>query len=282
VRAHDSGGGRVAQQRGQQVAAAFERVVEGDGLPGQQDRAVDLVLGLGQRPKAPGVGDQRLAFGPAPQGQRQRAGHQGQHQHHGQAGDQLTQPAAGPRLPLGATAGVGHLMLGRGPAGVQELALQLIEVAVVIAGPVQGAGQPSPPVQLPRLPAGLVPLPRRRDEVALQGSALDILLQPAVQPGPLPQQRLVGHLHGVLGLGQQPLVGQRLQHPQDELVLGGGELLQGHPAADHRLALARPGQPQQDPAGHRLLVRRQPEPGAFGQPGHRPAHPTGLLVGSHG
>ena len=116
----------------------------------------------------------------------------------------------------------------------------------------------------------------------MQRPALDVLLQPAAQPWPFAQQRLVGHLHAVLALGEQPLVGQGVQHRPAPLVTGRGDLVERHPAADHRLALARPGQPQQDPAGHRLLAGVELLPGAFGQPGDRAAHPTGLLVGGQG
>jgi hypothetical protein len=79
--------------------------------------------------------------------------------------------------------------------------------------------------------------------------------------------------------GEQPLVGQGIQHHPCVLVPASGELGQGHAAADHRLALARPGQPQQDPAGGLLLFGVKAGPGAFGQAGDRPAHPPGLLVG---
>ena len=148
--------------------------------------------------------------------------------------------------------------------------------------PVQRAGQPRPPVQLPRVTPGLVPLAGGADQMAVQGPPLDVLLQPAAQPRPLAQQRLVGHLHTVLAHAEQPLVDQGVQHRPAPLVMGWGDLVERHAAAHHRLALARPGQAQQDPAGHRLLARRQPKPGAFGQPGHRPPHPTGLLVGGQG
>jgi hypothetical protein len=46
----------------------------------------------------------------------------------------------------------------------------------------------------------------------------------------------MGHLHGVLALGEQPLVGQGVQHHPPTLVPTCGELGQGHAAAHHRLA----------------------------------------------
>ena len=79
--------------------------------------------------------------------------------------------------------------------------------------------------------------------------------------------------------GEQPLVGQGIQHHPCVLVPASGELGQGHAAADHRLALARPGQPQQDPAGGLLLAGVELPPGPLGQAGDRPMHPTGLMVG---
>jgi hypothetical protein len=165
---------------------------------------------------------------------------------------------------------------------VQELALQLIEVGVMITCPVQGAGQPHPSVQLSGVAAGLVPFAGGTDEVAVQRPTLDVVLQPAPQPRPLAQQRLVGYLYGVLALGEQPLVGQGVQHRPDTLVTALGELVEGHPASDHCLALARPDQPQEDPTSGVLVVGVELLPGPFGQPSHRAVHPSGLLVGGQG
>jgi hypothetical protein len=146
--------------------------------------------------------------------------------------------------------------------------------------PVQRAGQPRPPIELSRVTTTGRPLLGGADQVAVQRAALDVLLQPAAKPGPLAQQRLVGHLHTVLAHAEQPLVDQRTQHRPAPLVLG--DLLKGDPAADHRFTLARPGQPQQDPAGRLLGVGVELLPGGFGQPSDRAMHPAGLLVGGHG
>lgn len=63
-------GGGAAQQRGQQVAASLQGVVQGDTLPGQQQGMVEVVFEQRLGAEATGVGDQRLAFGPAAQGKR--------------------------------------------------------------------------------------------------------------------------------------------------------------------------------------------------------------------
>jgi hypothetical protein len=63
---YDGGGRRAAQQGREKITAALEGVVESDALPGQQQGAVELILGQGQRTKASGVGHQCLALGPAP------------------------------------------------------------------------------------------------------------------------------------------------------------------------------------------------------------------------
>jgi hypothetical protein len=77
------------------------------------------------------------------------------------------------------------------------------------------------------------------------------------------------------------MVGQCVQHRADTLVLTLSKLGQEDPAADHRFTLARAGQSQQHSAGHRLLVRVELVPGAFGQPGDRAPYPAGLLVGGY-
>jgi len=68
----------------------------------------------------------------------------------------------------------------------------------VPGGPVQRAGQPGPAVKLGVRAAGLGPVAGRRGQVAAQGTALLVVLQPPGQPGPVPEQRLVRDLNAAV------------------------------------------------------------------------------------
>jgi hypothetical protein len=126
VPAQDRGGRGAAQQRGQQVAAGRQRVVQCDPLSGQQQGAVQLAGEQRLGAETAGVGHQRLAFGLAPQGQRQPAGHQRQDQHHGKSSQQPTQAPAGAGFAFGAAARLGDLLFGGGAAFLQELRLPMV------------------------------------------------------------------------------------------------------------------------------------------------------------
>src|SRR5215207_4674170 len=73
---HPDGGGAL-DQRGEQVAARLDRVVEHDALPGQQQRAVELALDEGARAEPLRVGRARLVARRAALGERDEAGHDG-------------------------------------------------------------------------------------------------------------------------------------------------------------------------------------------------------------
>jgi hypothetical protein len=126
VPAQDRGGRGAAQQRGQQVAAGRQRVVQCDPLSGQQQGAVQLAGEQRLGAETAGVGHQRLAFGLRPQGQRQPAGHQRQDQHHGKSSQQPTQAPAGAGFAFGAAARLGDLLFGGGAAFLQELPLPMV------------------------------------------------------------------------------------------------------------------------------------------------------------
>ena len=79
--------------------------------------------------------------------------------------------------------------------------------------------------------------------------------------------------------GHEPLLGQPSEHFGHTLVAPAPKFGQWHAPAHGRLALA--GEPQQEPAGEQLPVRVEPFVRALGQPGHRPVHAAGVLVGAH-
>ena len=118
--------------------------------------------------------------------------------------------------------------------------------------PVEGLGKAGTAVELAVGAAHRVPGVGGAGDVAQDALALDVLVEPALQAGPGPGERLVGELDDAVVAGDKPGADQQL----DELVVGGvgrhGPA--GHPAA-HRLPVgARRDQAQQQVAYQRAPV----------------------------
>ena len=93
-------GGRAAQQRGQQVAARRDRVLERDALARQQQRAVEVLLDERLRPEAPRVGGARLVARLAALLEEERAGARGERQQREHGAQQRAQaPVRAPGAP---------------------------------------------------------------------------------------------------------------------------------------------------------------------------------------
>ena len=86
----------------------------------------------------------------------------------------------------------------------------------------------------------------------MQPAALRVLLEPAAQPRPLAQQRLVRDLDLALADRDQAVVGEHGEDVGDALAV---ELVERDAAAHDRVALAFARQPQQDPARHARAAR---------------------------
>ena len=84
--------------------------------------------------------------------------------------------------------------LGCRPAGVQEVALDRVEFSAVSGPPLERDGEPRPAIELGRVASPVIPVARGVREVAPDAAALGVLVEPAAQAWPLPQQRLVRHL----------------------------------------------------------------------------------------
>ena len=131
--------------------------------------------------------------------------------------------------------------LARRPAVVHEGPLGGVELTLVGRRPVERGGEPRAAVQLARIAAARVPFARGHDQVVVEPAAVRVLLEPAAQPRPLAQQRLVGDLGLALADRHEPVVGE---HVQD---VGGVRELGERDAPPHRgVALADAGHPQQD------------------------------------
>ncbi len=114
--------------------------------------------------------------------------------------------------------------------------------------------------------------------MAVQPAPLGVLLEPAAQPRPLPQQRLVGDLRRTFADADQAAGGQHVEHARDVVVSVGVELVERHQPANRGAADVLAGETQQDAARHGLLARIEAVEGCLGQSRHRAAHAAGLLV----
>src|SRR4051812_44133725 len=122
----------------------------------------------------------------------------------------------------------------RGLAVVEEGALDVIELGIVLGRPIKRRGQARSAVQVPRVAAARRPLLRRATQVAVKPPAFSVLFQPAAQPRPLAQQRLVRDLDLARADREQAAVGELGQHGPSALA----ELLEPDPRADRRVAAA--------------------------------------------
>ena len=207
-------------------------------------------------------------------GDRDHPGDHGGGEQHADAGEQRPQAPVGAALALG-------LALARRPALVEELALELVQLGVVLGGPVERRGEPGAAVELGGIALGVAPLPSRADQVVMEAATLGVLLEPAAQPRPLAQQRLVGDLDRALVDGQQPALGEHGERPGGVRVALELELVERDAAADERLRLlVVAGEPQQHRPRPAPLGLAQALVGVLGQAGDRPVDAAGALVGA--
>ena len=151
-----------------------------------------------------------------------------------------------------------------------------------LGGEVQRGGEPRAAVELARVAAARVPVARGQRDVPVQPPGLGVVLEPAAQPRPLPQQRLVGDLDGLPADREQPVLGQHLEDAAGRLAAVEVELGQRHLAPHGRLRLALPGEPHEDVARGRGLAGAQALVGGLRQPGDRAAHAARPVVGGDG
>ena len=142
-----------------------------------------------------------------------------------------------------------------------------------VGRPVERGGQARAAVELAgsRPPASHS---RAARQLAVQPASLGVLLEPAAQPRPLAQQRLVRDLDLALADRDQALVGEHGEHDLGDALVVAVELGQRHAPAHDRVALALAGQAQQDPA-RELAAAGRAARRRLGQPRHRAAHAAG-------
>ena len=153
---------------------------------------------------------------------------------------------------------------------------------MVCGRPVQRRGEPRAAVQLARVASAGVPGVSGRAQVAMQAAPLRVLLQPAAEPWPFPQQRLVRDLDLAVADRDQPVVtSAESTSPRrsSRITSSSASETRRRTTADPSASAAR--EPQQDPARYRALPGIELLVGGLGQPGHRAVHTAGVLVGAH-
>ena len=160
----------------------------------------------------------------------------------------------------------------RAPAGLEEGALGGVQLVAVLGRPVERGGQAGAAVEDARVaPVGL-PGAGGLAQPVLQAASLGVLVQPAAQPRPFVQQRLVRDLDRALGDRQQAALGQ----PRDDVVVLLGER---DPAAHDRAALVLVAEAQQEPARGGLLRRVERDVGVLGEARDRALDAAAARVG---
>ena len=205
--------------------------------------------------------------------ERECPGHERDHEEGGDAGQQSAEPSV--RAPLAF-----RLVLARPAAVGEEVPLQLVQLAGMRRGPIEGRGQPRPAEELGGLAATGSPVPRRLAELLSDLPSLLILLQPPPQPRPLPQQGLVRDLDRSLAEGQQPVPRELGDHALRDGVALRIELVQRRPPARDGLAI-RDDEAQQDAPDRVALDVGELLERGLGETGDRPLHAAGPLVGVH-
>ena len=143
----------------------------------------------------------------------------------------------------------------RGAALLEEVAFEPVEPDGVAAGvgPLEGRCKSCASEEFARLAAGLLPARRRLRQVPVQPAALRVLLDPAGEPLPPLEQRLVHELDRVVAGDEEPPLDERREHARDALVLVGVELCARRSAPGERVAVTARDEPEQDPASERSL-----------------------------
>ena len=245
---------RALEQRGEQVAARLRGVGERDALARQQQRAVEVVRRqrLGAEALRRGLG--RLIAGLVALVQRDDAGD------HGRDHQRWRRPRA--RAAAGAGRGRSRCRLrSRNARSVASSS------ASCVGRPVERGGQPRAAVEAAGVARVAVPGARGLAERAMQAAALRVLVEPAAQPRPLAQERLVRDLDRAVADRQQPALREpwrRPRRPGRRARSAGARSRRSRPRRSGAATACAP-----RPAGRARARRTRPRPAARPRPGRR-------------
>ena len=202
-------------------------------LDGGEHPVGQVVLGQGGRRQPLGAGGHTLLLGLVARRDRHQPGEQRHHQQPGHPGQHPPQapvlPRRGPRPVLG----LGALGVQACGAGRDERHLVAGQLLGAVGHQVAGSRQARTGPQQAWVPPLGVPLRRGGRQSPAHVALGRVLGQPAPQAWPGAEQRLVGDLDVLLGHGEQAGPRQRVHAAGHMRVGQGGQLSQGHPAANH-------------------------------------------------
>ena len=172
----------------------------------------------------------------------------------------------------------GALALAARVAGVEELALELVQRRVVGVAPLERLGQPAAAEQRALVAVQPAPLLRGGGDAAMDAQALAVLLDPAAQPRPLAQQRLVRDLDAA----RVTVSRRRSVSSSTTRATSSPRSVSSSASGTRRRSTAPPG----PSAASRtrmlraigLLRRVEPAVRVLGEPRDRAAHAAGALV----
>src|SRR5262249_6361949 len=164
-----------------------------------------------------------------------------------------------------------------GVACVEERALELVRLALVLRRPVERAGEPGTAVELGWVAPARRPLSGAGGEMSMKVPALAVLVEPVAEAWPLAQQRLVRDLECPLAHDQQTGLGEDADDTRRGLVSFEVELVQRDSAPYDGSGVIQ-SEPQHDAACHLPLCPVQLAVGALGEARDRGAHPAGGAV----
>ncbi len=201
------GVGLALVQRAEQGAAGLRGVGEPPGGDAELHGPYRIgeAQALGDGGGAAGLGAAVLGVGGAVLLPGERAGDQGEDEQRHQRGEQPAEPA-----PLAAAGG---------GAGGEERGLAAGQLPRPVGEQLLGLRQPAAPVERAGVAVQLLPAVRGLGEPAQGAHPLAVLLDPAVQPGPGGEQRLVREVDDVVVEGEQAGRDEPFEHVPD---VGGG------------------------------------------------------------
>src|SRR3954451_12659811 len=173
----------------------------------------------------------------------------------------------------------GAMAAGVRVAGREELALVAREAEGALLLPFARLQQVRAAVQPVVVVVVRDPVRGRGVQAAVDPDALAVLVDPGAQPGPLAQQRLVGHFDAALAQRQEPTIGEHLDDAADVLAAVDLQFVEWDaPALDGAGAALCDECHQYVARGLLLLAAERPER-VLPQAPHRALYASGALIG---
>jgi hypothetical protein len=233
----------AAHECRQEIAAGGKRVIESDAFAGEQEGAVEqrLVEGLCSKP----LGGSRCCLGARrpPFACCDKGGRGDRDKKRERHGEEAAQPSV--RASLSAR------LAREGAAAIfQELALEPVQPRFIggLIGPLKRCREAGAAIELARVSPARLPFDGRLGQMAVQASSLRVLLEPAHEPRPLVEERLVDELDGLVVDDEQSTSDEGRGYARNALVVVGVELRTRHSPSRQCFAVASGDESERDPS----------------------------------